>query len=261
MEEVKITQISDHVYASSMEETHDRPHLYLIVSAGESLMIDAGNSPAHARAFLSLADEMHLPMPKLLCLTHWHWDHSFGGAAIACNEAAGEKTIAVLKEISTYSYSDEAIHDRVLKGTENDFVEGCMKLEYTPEQRESMNIRIPDEVLHDKQNIPVGRILVEVHQVASDHSDENLTFLVREDSLLITGDLLYEDFYHGNAHYTTKGVRALQEGLREIPAEWFACSHNKNLITRDEVREFCRCLLNEKRLVLGEMNRYEPVCE
>ena len=80
MEEVKITQISDHVYASSMEETHDRPHLYLIVSAGESLMIDAGNSPAHARAFLSLADEMHLPMPKLLCLTHWHWDHSFGGA-------------------------------------------------------------------------------------------------------------------------------------------------------------------------------------
>lgn len=259
MEELKITQISDHVYASSMEETHDRPHLYLIVSAGESVMIDAGNSPAHAREFLTRADEMHLPRPKMVCLTHWHWDHSFGAAAIACDEAAGEKTIAVLKEISTYSYRDEAIHERVLNGTENDFVEGCMKLEYSEEQRESMNIRIPDEVLHDKENIPVGRILVEVHQLESSHSEENLTFYVREDSLLITGDLLYEDFYHGMPHYTVKGVTALQKGLQDIPAQWFACSHNENLIARDEVMEFCRCLLEEKRLVLGEMNRDEPV--
>ena len=61
-------------YMPHYSET-DRPALGLVCGDRFSLIVDSGNSPAHARDFLNLVKKMDISHVKLVVITHWHWDH------------------------------------------------------------------------------------------------------------------------------------------------------------------------------------------
>ncbi|MEU5964661.1 MBL fold metallo-hydrolase [Micromonospora parva] len=46
-----------------------------------SVMIDAGQSPAHAREIRAALTGAGLPQPRWLVYTHHHWDHVWGACA------------------------------------------------------------------------------------------------------------------------------------------------------------------------------------
>lgn len=60
------------------DDTTDRPTLGLICGSKSSMIIDSGNSPRHAKEFLSKIKSMEIPPVKYLVITHYHWDHIFG---------------------------------------------------------------------------------------------------------------------------------------------------------------------------------------
>ena len=61
------------VHGPASPRRHRREHATLIV--------DAGNSPRHARLLLDEVARLPIPSPTYLALTHWHWDHVFGASA------------------------------------------------------------------------------------------------------------------------------------------------------------------------------------
>jgi glyoxylase-like metal-dependent hydrolase (beta-lactamase superfamily II) len=70
-------QIGEHVWWMQPGPP-DRPALCAVVGERRTLMLDAGASRAHTRAFL---DELPAK-PEAVVYTHSHWDHVFGGVEI-----------------------------------------------------------------------------------------------------------------------------------------------------------------------------------
>ena len=69
-------KFTDHIYYMENNPVTDQPYVYLIRGSKFNLQIDAGNSPENYHKFLSEVKELGLKKPKLLAITHWHWDHT-----------------------------------------------------------------------------------------------------------------------------------------------------------------------------------------
>ena len=76
-------KFTDHIYYMENNPVTDQPYVYLIHGSKFNLQIDAGNSPENYYKFLLEVKDLGLKEPKLLAITHWHWDHTFG--MVACN--------------------------------------------------------------------------------------------------------------------------------------------------------------------------------
>ncbi len=106
------------MYWLSPENTTDRPLLGVIAGAHATLIVDAGNSPAHAHVLLEHIAATRLPAPRYLVITHWHWDHWFGAAACNLPTIAHIATQRILAAQTTWDWSDAALDARVAAGTE-----------------------------------------------------------------------------------------------------------------------------------------------
>jgi glyoxylase-like metal-dependent hydrolase (beta-lactamase superfamily II) len=96
-------------YMTPVSDT-DRPILGMVVGEETSLMIDAGNSEAHAQLFLEMLAEKQVKNPQFVVLTHWHWDHIFGFSALkGVLSISSAYTKDEMKKLIPLSWSDEAL--------------------------------------------------------------------------------------------------------------------------------------------------------
>lgn len=106
----------------------DRPILGMVVGNNKTLMIDAGNSEDHADYFIQKTLKYENAKPDMVVLTHWHWDHIFGLPALSdAVSIASAKTRKEMEKLLPFSWSDEAIDDRVREGTEIEFCAKAIK--------------------------------------------------------------------------------------------------------------------------------------
>src|SRR6184192_671095 len=76
-----LTRITERVYWMPPVPP-DRPSLCAVVGDRRTLMLDAGSSGSHARAFLNALLRMSGTHPSAVVYTHSHWDHVLGGAEV-----------------------------------------------------------------------------------------------------------------------------------------------------------------------------------
>lgn len=96
-----LKKLTDHVYYQSHYQPTDRPVLGLISVEKYSLVMDAGNSPAHASEFLESVEKMAVSPLKFLAITHWHWDHVFGIYTMNLLTLSHEKTKKIIDYMKT----------------------------------------------------------------------------------------------------------------------------------------------------------------
>jgi len=104
-----MNKISEHVYIFAPDKVTDRPILGVIAGKSGTLIVDAGNSSAHAHLLLGELAKLGIPKPKYLVLTHDHWDHVFGTSAFDMPIIAGQETRLIIEEMAKLDWSDEAI--------------------------------------------------------------------------------------------------------------------------------------------------------
>ncbi len=231
-----IEQLSDHIWLMPQDVETDRPNLYLIVGEKDSVMIDAGASPQQAKEFYSEIQRLNLPAPSKVLLTHWHWDHSFGASAIPADIYAHPITSAYLQVLSTWDWSDAALERRVANGMENAYVEMTMKLELP--DRSALEIRVPTNTISDNQSFDLGGVTVQANYLNCDHSDDSVGYYVKEDGILLIGDIMYEDYYHGPDHFSELRLNSIIDRIKEHPASSFHGSHTDGIISREQLVGF-----------------------
>ena len=110
-----LTKITEHVYWMPPGPP-DRPSVCAVVGARRTLMLDAGSSQAHTRAFLDALGAESAEQPSAVVYTHSHWDHVFGGAELGGQVIAHASTAAQLLELATMDWGDEGLDKRVAAG-------------------------------------------------------------------------------------------------------------------------------------------------
>ncbi|WP_024427608.1 MBL fold metallo-hydrolase [Bacillus safensis] len=204
----------------------DRPILGMVVGNNKTLMIDAGNSEDHANYFIQKTLKIENAKPDLVVLTHWHWDHIFGLPALPDTVSiASAKTRKEMEELVPFSWSDEAIDERVREGTEIEFCAKAIKEEY--QGHRDIQVVLPDVTFDRRIEIDLGGVTCIVQHVGGDHAADSAIVYVKEEKILFLGDCIYPKMYAERVHYTVKEILRLLDELEAFDADTYIPSHQR----------------------------------
>lgn len=198
----------------------------MVVGTKKTLMIDAGNSEAHANYFLEELKKRDVPNPDIVVLTHWHWDHIFGLPALPNTiSIASKKTEREMEKLIPFSWSDDAIDERVKEGIEIEFCAKAIKEEFT--EHRDINIILPDVTIERRAEINLGDVTCIVQYVGGDHAADSVVVYIQEEKILFLGDCIYPKMYAEKVHYTIHETLRLLDELELFDAETYIPSHQK----------------------------------
>ncbi|OKP85700.1 MBL fold metallo-hydrolase [Paenibacillus sp. P32E] len=224
-------QLSPHILIMHAEHETDRPILAAITGERRTLLMDAGNSPAHAELFRQEMAKRGMRQPELIVLTHWHWDHSFGMSAWKVPVIAHEGTAEVLGSLAGRSWLDDDLEELVLTGTLSEESAQHIRLEYG----DNRNITVvkPDIVFTESINVDLGGVTCELSHVGGDHSADSCILHVKEDNVLFLGDALGPSVYGGPRQYSSTGFLNLLGLAYGYNAQWVVESHGVPMSTAE----------------------------
>lgn len=242
-----LNQISPHVYWLPPDSATDRPVLGVVAGSRGSLIVDAGNSPAHTHLLLEEIAKQGIAPPLFAMLTHWHWDHVFGSSALQVPTFAHYETRRIVTLMAQMNWSDAALDERVENGTEIPFCRDMMKLELP--NRENLVIRPPDIGFNHEVEIDLGGVTCHLLHVGGDHAHDSSVVYVPEDKVMFLGDCIYHDLYHGPGRYTTTNLFPLLNGLWEYEVNFYLPGHHVEPLSRAQFNEEIYFLKTIGRLV------------
>ena len=228
--------VDDIFYLPAVAET-DRPAVVVIPGGRRTLLVDSGNSGAHA-----LEIRRHLEAlgrePDLIVLTHWHWDHTFGLHAFDCPAIAHEHTIVHLERMQGLRWDRESLEKRVAFGAECAFCAEKMQNEYRDPG--DVTICLPEMRYRERFVFDTGKYTCEVVHFDSDHTDDASVVYIREPKILLPADILVPDIYSGPWRYTYEKTERLIGFLENFDADLVLESHREPVsgeVFREELRE------------------------
>ncbi|GIP32234.1 MBL fold metallo-hydrolase [Paenibacillus sp. J2TS4] len=255
MQDRKLRRLTDSVYFLPPEANTDRPVLAAICGQERTLIVDAGNSPSHAALFLEEVAKEQISNLHSVVLTHCHWDHIFGAHRLNLPIIAHERTKDAIEQMIPLSWTDEALDERVNKGTEFQFCADMIKKEFAKDR--DIVIQRPHKTFKDKMEIDLGGTQCYLEYVGGDHSNDSIVVYTQGNGegerTLFIGDCLYPNL---NGRYTVAGTLSLLEKLDRYSADYYVLSHEMPL-SPDEFRQYCDllrllCHLTEKTKGHGE---------
>jgi glyoxylase-like metal-dependent hydrolase (beta-lactamase superfamily II) len=245
-----LQRISKNIVYLPADDTTDRPILAAISGTRKSLLIDAGNSPAHVTLFLSELARCGIDRGDYVVITHWHWDHTFGISALSLPTIAHIETRQHLMKMMAYGWTDEAIDKRVREGVEIPLCADMIKKEYP--NREEIVIGLPDIVFEKRLLLDLGGLHCRVEHIGGNHAKDASIIYVEEERTLFLGDCLGPAIYAENKYYQIESVYAVLEKVASYNAETYIESHWK-----PETREEFQREAERLRVTAGCMENYD----
>ncbi len=219
-----LKKLTDRILYLPPDSSTDRPILAAILGNDAVLMIDAGNSPAHADLFLESLKASTQRNPDWVVLTHWHWDHTFGLSHLSI-PAIGHKNIAQnLSCLKGLSWDDEALFQRVHDGEEIVFCADAIRKEYGDTR--NIQVSLPSVYFERLLILDLGGITCELHWIPTDHSNDVLAIYVKEERTLFLSDAFAPNMYAPTPCYTAAMFQKLMEKIEQFSVEWYVESHS-----------------------------------
>lgn len=228
----ELVRVSPHVHWLTPGPP-DRPSLAAVVGTRHVLLLDAGASDAHADLLRERLAHAGVARPSLLALSHWHWDHVFGAARLGLPTIAQRATARHLARLAGYAWTDEALAERVARGSEIPSIAEDIAIEL-PEPRE-VRIHQPEIVIDDRLELRLGGVTCVIEHVGGDHSDDACVMHVPEDGLLFLGDCLYEDIFAPLPHFSAAKLLPLIARIEAFGAETLISGHGDALISGEDL--------------------------
>ncbi|MBX9968292.1 MBL fold metallo-hydrolase [Priestia aryabhattai] len=218
-----LKKLTDHIYYFPHSKETDRPVLGLICGEKYSFVVDAGNSPAHASAFLEEVENLGAPPIKGVAITHWHWDHTFGIHAMNKYTISHHLTKKKLAYLKTLRWDDDSLDKRVQEGEEIEFCRDMIKKEMPC--RETLILQEPDVTFHHHMEVDLGGITCCIQHIGGVHAQDSSVVYVPQEKVLFLGDCLCPDFYSGDWSYDKEDLERIQRELQTYDAEYYLSSH------------------------------------
>jgi glyoxylase-like metal-dependent hydrolase (beta-lactamase superfamily II) len=226
-----LTKIAEHVYWMRPGPP-DRPSLCAVVGDRRTLMLDAGSSAAHTRAFLGDLMIQSGTQPSAVVYTHSDWDHVLGGAEIGGLVIAHAQTAEGLIELANRDWSDEGLDRRVAAGLSSPQHAANVK-EELPSPR-VVEVALADVVFHDGVEIDLGGVSVRVRHVGGDHSADSSVMCVEPDGVLFLGDCMYAS---PQGALTPESAFRLRDTILGFAAEHYVEGHHESVSSRREMED------------------------
>ncbi len=228
-------QITPNIYISDNEELNDRPRLGYIKGSKYAVMVDAGNSPAHAQLFLDELKKMDFRAPDFVVLTHWHWDHVYGLCHLDIPSICSAKTQAKLIEMQAWQWDPISMQARLISGEDIEFCDACIKVEY--EDPKTIQVKAADIIFDKFLNIDLGGLSCLVLRLDNDHAEDSSVIFIPEEKVIFLGDITSPNYHDGPEHYTLEGITKLMSALDELKFDKAIHGHTE-VMSKQEWMDF-----------------------
>lgn len=245
--------LEERLFWSEPDPSSDRPLLGAILGQGSCLMVDAGASPAHGRAFLAVLAEATNRRPDLVALTHWHWDHSFGLAGLGIPAIAQRRTIERLEEHKRLDWDRASLAQRVSSGEELEFCAAMIGKEY--EEPGRIEILIPERSYENEELLDLGGLEVRLRHIESDHCDDATVIYVPELRAAFLGDILGAAYYAHPIQYRPERFLKLVDAILALPADTFLEGHGSPIGRGRLLTELAAHVAVARAIIDGERER------
>lgn len=239
-------QIGAHTWFLEPDHRSDRPSLGYIKGDNRAFAVDAGASPGHVELFYSFLQAQGLPLPDMTGISHSHWDHSYGAAAVHGLTLATELCNEILREEAGYEWTEEAMHRRLAQGKDIDFCYYCRQIEYPgPAQIKVVPAHIS---LTGDMTMDLGGVHVLVQYCKGPHSEDHLQFYVPEDRVLYVSDAFSKDLFGNPWTYDPAHPEQLLDSIAAIPYDRTKLEPYARLVRE---LDFEHCVLGHDARVLS----------
>ena len=233
----ELVRITDRIYCFPGEDFtgRDRPFLYYVRGDKLRLAVDAGNSPAHVRAFYAALKAAGHPTPDLTILTHWHWDHTFGLRAVKGLTLATQATNEVLRKVQTWAWDPASMEERLASGEDIQACADCIRREYN--DPEKIRVVTADMEFNGPVTLDLGGITCQVIPQDSPHSRDGLFLYFPEEKALAVGDGESGDYYELDGQYDTRRLEAFLSFLDTLDYDLALPGHQMPWSRADQLAE------------------------
>lgn len=218
-----LKKLSNRVHYMPHYSETDRPALGLICGDNFSVIVDAGNSPAHAKDFLNLVEKMDIAPVKFVVITHWHWDHIFGIKTMDLLTISHEETKKKIDYLKTLNWDDASLDARVETGEEIEFCSDMIKREMPT--REHLELQLPDITFDHKVEMDLGGVTCVVEHVGGVHAHDSSIIYIPYEKIMFLADCVYQDFYSGEWSYNLDELHKLLEKIKKYDTNWYVLGH------------------------------------
>lgn len=251
-----LKKLAERVYYMPHYSETDRPALGFISGDNISLIVDAGNSPAHANDFLNLVQEVDHSQQKFVAITHWHWDHIFGIETMGLPTISHEETKKVIDHLKTLEWDDASLDARVESGEEIEFCRDMIKREMPT--RDHLVLKSPNITFSDKMEIDLGGITCIIDHVGGEHAKDSSIVYVPEEKIMFLADCLYQDFYSGDWSYDLHQFKTLVEKIKQYEVNTYVLGH-QDPHSPEELWKFLDEIISIGEIVGDEMDLEEAI--
>lgn len=186
-------QLTEHVWIFPPDKDPNRvkPSVGVITTPTQTILIDAGNSPSHAREIHAALQQMNMPPVSHIIYTHHHWDHIFGAKVFNVPVIAH-----LVCDFRTRKYAEHPWGVAHVARVIEDIPE--LRIGFSEIQRlmadewDTWNIILPSIIIRPKKDrIQFDGITLEIEHIGGKHSDDSTLITVIEDGVMFLGDCFY----------------------------------------------------------------------
>ncbi|MBZ0287640.1 MAG: MBL fold metallo-hydrolase [Anaerolineae bacterium] len=186
-----LIQVAHNIWIFPRDEDPNRvqPNVGVIIAGGHTVLVDAGNSPRHARRVLLALDDVNAPPVSHVIYTHSHWDHVFGAMVFGAPAIAHELCRKQLVETAAKPWSHGFIQEEIQRTPAREV--GLRALGRAIEDWRSFRIVLPEIVLSKTLCLHFGEMTIDIEHVGGQHAPDSLVVRLPEAGVMFTADCYY----------------------------------------------------------------------
>ncbi len=228
-----LVQIVPNVYIFPRDESPERvqPNVGIITAGRQTVLIDAGNSPRHARRIMIALDDIQAPPVRQIIYTHSHWDHVFGAMVFGAPAVAHELCRKHLAELSSKPWSHSYVQEEIQRSPAREA--SLRAMSRAVEDWRNFRIVQPEIVFSQSLTLHFEGVTLELEHVGGAHAPDSIVVRLPEQRVLFLGDCYCLPPPHLRRPEDTPDF-ALLRRLASDAYDWYIDSHSPPM-SREEV--------------------------
>jgi glyoxylase-like metal-dependent hydrolase (beta-lactamase superfamily II) len=183
---LKLTQISPHVWILPRHPDKNRVQatVGMVLTAEQTILIDAGNSLRLARQIQAALAVMDAPPISHVIYTHHHWDHTFGACVYGVPAIAHRLSHQFLRQMRQENVGDTYLRTKVERNPK-------LILDWTAADWAAFEIILPEITYQERDNLQFDDVSLELVHVGGVHAADSTVIKVVEEGVMFLGDCYY----------------------------------------------------------------------
>lgn len=165
------------------------PNVGVIATSRGTVLVDAGNSPQHARRIREAIEAAELPPVAWLIYTHHHWDHVFGAQLFPATVIAHQLCRDQLADRAERTWSNAAFEEEMRRNPALESIFVLMR--QAVEDFDGFKVIAPSVTFTKSLTLYLGDVTLDIEHVGGKHALDSVVVRVPQAQVSYVGDSYY----------------------------------------------------------------------